>query len=121
MTVVSFVYTECQALGAAHCFGFNMRGVWPFGRVRKVSLLVRDTSALDQNFLPLFRQVSTTVLIRMIRQTSCMSCESSHSGPSLSPAFSQYSVVCLIILFQCLAVPRSHLNFRAFQMFPCIM
>ena len=68
MTVVSFVYTECQALGAAHCFGFNMRGVWPFGRVRKVSLLVRDTSALDQNFLP-FRQVSTTV-IRMIRQTS---------------------------------------------------
>lgn len=75
MTVVSFVYTECQALGslgAAHCFGFNMRGVWPFGRVRKVSLLVRDTSALDQNFLPLFRQVSTTVLIRMIRQTACM-------------------------------------------------
>ena len=76
MTVVSFVYTKCQALGAAHCFGFNMRGVWPFGRVRKVSLLIRDTSALDhQNFLPLFRQVSTTVLIRMIRQTSCMSCE----------------------------------------------
>lgn len=69
MTVASFVYTECQALGAAHCFGFNMRGVWPCGRVRKVSLLVRDTSALDQNFLPLFRQVSTTVLIRMIRQT----------------------------------------------------
>ena len=75
-----------------------MRGVWPFGRVGKVSLLVRDTFAFG--FLPLKNLAMKSSTLSPIVSASFNNgidqgsgkrhgnrlAYSSHSGPSLSPA-----------------------------------